>query len=73
MSLEPAFALLVGLLVLGQVPALLAVVGIGFVVAAGVGAERSGARSDHVPVDPASDAASRRRASRRPLEKAPSA
>jgi inner membrane transporter RhtA len=46
MSLEPAFALMVGLLLLGQVPGLLAVLGIGFVVAAGVGAERAGARED---------------------------
>ncbi len=44
MSLEPAFALLVGLALLGQVPSLLAAIGIGFVVAAGVGAERTGAR-----------------------------
>ena len=42
MSLEPAFALLVGLVLLGQVPSVLAVLGIGFVVAAGIGAERSG-------------------------------
>jgi inner membrane transporter RhtA len=49
MSLEPAFALLVGLVVLDQVPDLLAVVGIGFVVAAGVGAARSGARTDLAP------------------------
>lgn len=45
MSLEPAFALLVGLVLLDQVPDVLAVVGIGFVVAAGVGAERTGART----------------------------
>jgi len=45
MSLEPAFALLVGLVALGQVPDALAVAGIGFVVAAGVGAERSGSRT----------------------------
>lgn len=44
MSLEPAFALLVGLALLDQVPDLLAVLGIGFVVVAGIGAERSGAR-----------------------------
>ena len=44
MCLEPAFALLVGLVVLGQVPRLLAVVGIAFVVVAGIGAERNGAR-----------------------------
>ena len=44
MSLEPAFAVLVGLVVLHQVPNALAAVGIGFVVAAGIGAARSGAR-----------------------------
>ena len=44
MSLEPAFALLVGLTLLGQVPPPLAVAGIGFVVLAGIGAERTGAR-----------------------------
>jgi len=50
MSLEPAIALLIGLVALHQVPGLAAVVGIAFVVAAGVGAERSGARA---PVEPA--------------------
>jgi inner membrane transporter RhtA len=44
MSLEPAIALLVGLLVLHQVPGAAPLVGIAFVVAAGVGAERTGAR-----------------------------
>jgi inner membrane transporter RhtA len=44
MSLEPAIALVVGLLVLHQVPGLWPVLGIAFVVAAGVGAERTGAR-----------------------------
>ena len=39
-----AIALVVGLAALHQVPSWSAVVGIGFVVAAGVGAERSGAR-----------------------------
>jgi inner membrane transporter RhtA len=62
MSLEPAFALLVGLVVLHQVPDVLAAAGIGFVVAAGVGASRTGARPDRpsggivpdeVPVDKA--------------------
>src|SRR5215207_9667403 len=43
MSLEPALALLIGLLILGQAPRLLAVVGIGFVVLAGIGAEETGA------------------------------
>ena len=46
MSLEPAFALLIGLVVLGQVPNLLAAVGILCVVAAGIGAERTGGRVD---------------------------
>jgi inner membrane transporter RhtA len=44
MCLEPAFALVVGLVILGQVPGLVALLGIGFVVAAGIGAERTGAR-----------------------------
>ena len=44
MSLEPAFAMLIGLALLGQAPGLLGVAGIGFVVAAGIGAERSGGR-----------------------------
>jgi len=50
MSLEPAFALLVGLALLGQVPDVLAVLGIGFVVAAGIGAERTGGREVPEPV-----------------------
>ena len=45
MSLEPAIALIIGLLVLRQVPGLLPVIGLAFVVAAGVGAERTGARA----------------------------
>lgn len=44
MSLEPAVALLAGLLVLGQRPGLIPACGVLFVVAAGVGATRSGAR-----------------------------
>lgn len=44
MALEPAIALVVGLVALHQVPGPSAVVGIGFVVAAGVGAARTGAR-----------------------------
>lgn len=45
MSLEPAFALAVGLIVLHQVPGALAVLGICFVVVAGIGATRGGART----------------------------
>lgn len=44
MALEPAIALLVGLLLLHQVPGPLAVFGIAAVVTAGIGAERAGAR-----------------------------
>jgi inner membrane transporter RhtA len=56
MSLEPAIALVVGLVVLHQAPGLLPVCGIVFVVAAGIGAERTGARITDAPPDP--DAAS---------------
>ncbi|MGY0021179.1 EamA family transporter [Streptomyces sp. YJ-C3] len=44
MSLEPAIALLAGLLVLGQIPGLAPAVGVAFVVIAGIGATRTGAR-----------------------------
>ena len=46
MALEPAFALVIGFLALSQVPNGLAVAGVVLVVAAGIGAERSGSRSD---------------------------
>ncbi len=52
MSLEPAFATLVGLVVLGQVPDLLAAVGVLCVVVAGLGAERVGARSPAGTLEP---------------------
>jgi inner membrane transporter RhtA len=45
MSLEPAVAVAAGMLLLHQMPGWLAVVGTAFVVVAGVGAERSGART----------------------------
>lgn len=51
MSLEPAFATAVGLVFLHQVPGFAPLVGIAFVVVAGVGAERTGARST-APVSP---------------------
>ena len=44
--------LLLGLLLLGQVPTGPAVLGIGFVVVAGVGAERTGAREVEQPTHP---------------------
>lgn len=46
MALEPAFALLIGFLALSQVPNGLAIGGIALVVAAGIGAERSGSRRE---------------------------
>lgn len=45
MSLEPAIALVVGLVVLHQVPGAVPVIGLVCVVVAGIGAERGGARS----------------------------
>ena len=50
MSIEPAIAALVGLVFLHQLPTLWSIAGIGFVVAAGVGAERSGARPVLEPI-----------------------
>ena len=49
MALEPAFALLVGLVLLHQVPGPLPVVGILCVIAAGIGAQRTGARVELSP------------------------
>jgi inner membrane transporter RhtA len=45
MCLEPAFALLAGLALLGQVPRAWSLAGVALVVTAGIGAERTGARS----------------------------
>jgi inner membrane transporter RhtA len=59
MSLEPAVALVVGLVVLHQVPGPAAVAGIAFVVAAGIGAERTGARQVPRPVPDAADSLDR--------------
>ena len=49
MCLEPALALLAGLALLGQVPSPWALVGVALVVAAGLGAERTGARTSGPP------------------------
>lgn len=46
MSLEPALAVLIGLVALGQVPGALAALGVLCVVGAGVGAQRDGGRED---------------------------
>lgn len=46
MSLEPAIALVVGFLLLDQVPGWIPVVGVALVVLAGIGAERTGARHE---------------------------
>jgi inner membrane transporter RhtA len=51
MSMEPAFAMIVGLLMLHQVPGAAGVIGICFVVAAGIGAARTGARPAPVPAE----------------------
>jgi inner membrane transporter RhtA len=50
MCLEPAVALLIGLVVLGQSPRPAALAGIVLVVTAGIGAERTGARTDDVTI-----------------------
>jgi inner membrane transporter RhtA len=51
MALEPAFAMIVGLVVLHQIPGPAGIVGICFVVVAGIGAARTGARSSPVPAE----------------------
>lgn len=51
MALEPGFAMVIGLLILHQVPEPLGVLGMCFVVAAGMGAARTGARTPPVPVE----------------------
>ncbi|MDL5157977.1 EamA family transporter [Actinomycetospora termitidis] len=48
MALEPAIALLVGAVILGQVPSVVAVAGIVLVVTAGIGAARTGDRRPDV-------------------------
>ena len=53
MALEPAFALIIGLVALGQVPGPYGVVGVLLVVAAGVGAERAGTRAESEAPEPA--------------------
>jgi inner membrane transporter RhtA len=45
MCLEPAIALVVGLALLGQVPRAWSLAGVAFVIVAGLGAERTGART----------------------------
>lgn len=53
MSLEPAIALVIGLIALSQAPGAAPMTGIAFVVAAGIGAQRTGSR---VPASPAAGA-----------------
>jgi len=55
MCLEPAIAVTIGFLILHQVPGAWPVLGIGFVVAAGIGAERTGARQHLVAEPPAAE------------------
>jgi inner membrane transporter RhtA len=49
MCLEPAFALVAGFALLGQVPRVWSLAGVGLVIAAGLGAERHGARTVPAP------------------------
>jgi inner membrane transporter RhtA len=51
MALEPAFALGIGFVALHQTPDVAALTGVGLVVAAGIGAERHGARQPPAPAD----------------------
>ena len=44
MSLKPAIALIAGILLLHQLPGAWSLAGVAFVIAAGIGAERTGAR-----------------------------
>jgi len=55
MCLEPALALLAGFALLGQVPRAWSLAGVAFVVAAGLGAERYGARTVHRTAATAAD------------------
>jgi len=55
MSLEPAVALVIGLVALHQVPSLAPLLGIAFVVVAGLGAERTGARPKNLEEDDGGD------------------
>ena len=49
MALEPALGVAAGVVILGQVPHALQVVGVVLVVTAGIGAERNGHRDDDPP------------------------
>ena len=60
MCLEPALALIAGFALLGQVPRAWSLTGIAFVVAAGLGAVRTGARPE--PSEPKARQEARRRA-----------
>ncbi|MFV9636696.1 EamA family transporter [Mycobacterium neumannii] len=51
MALEPGFAMAIGLIILRQVPEPLGVLGMCFVVAAGMGAARAGAREPPLPAE----------------------
>jgi inner membrane transporter RhtA len=51
MALEPALAMVLGFVILDQAPGVSGIVGIGFVVAAGIGAARSGSRVGPVPLE----------------------
>ena len=60
MCLEPAFGLVIGFVALHQVPTAAAAVGLGLVVAAGIGVERTGQPRVPTPVLPRFDTVSPR-------------
>jgi inner membrane transporter RhtA len=72
MSLEPALAVVVGFVLLHQVPGWAAVAGVALVVTAGIGAERAGHRgpAESGPADSAEGSGHRVRAEPRPGESA---
>lgn len=61
LSIEPAFGVVIGLLVLAQAPSLVQVVGIAIVVIAGAAAQRSGSRTEEPTVTDAPPSASESR------------
>ncbi|TFB68083.1 EamA family transporter [Cryobacterium glaciale] len=55
MAIEPALGLLIGLLVLGQMPSIVQIIGILLVVLAGAAAQRGGDRDDPIHHDPVTE------------------
>jgi inner membrane transporter RhtA len=55
MAVEPALGLLLGLLVLGQLPSIVQIIGILLVVLAGAASQRGGRRANIIHHDPVSE------------------